>query len=96
MLMEMLRQRVADSSLLRLVGKCLHVGILDGEEYSEPDHGTAQGSVLSPLLGNVYLHHVLDLWFGRDVRPRLRGKAHWSGTPMTSSWASNERTTRNV
>lgn len=76
MLMEMLRQRVVDTSLLRLVGKCLHVGILDGEEYSEPERGTAQGSVLSPLLGNVYLHHVLDLWFERDVRPRLRGKAH--------------------
>jgi RNA-directed DNA polymerase len=75
MLMEMLRERIDDRSLLRLVGKCLHVGILDGEEYSEPDEGTVQGSVLSPMLGNVYLHHVLDQWFERDVRPRLRGKA---------------------
>src|SRR5262249_61029127 len=73
MLMEMLRERIADESLMRLVGKCLHVGVLDGEEYSEPDVGTAQGSVLSPLLGNVYLHHVLDLWFERDVKPRLGG-----------------------
>jgi hypothetical protein len=71
----MLWERVADKSIRRLVGKCLHVGILDGEEYSEPDEGTVQGSVLSPLLGNVYLHHVLDRWFERDVRPRLRGKA---------------------
>jgi RNA-directed DNA polymerase len=76
MLMEMLRERVADTSLLRLVGKCLHVGILDGEEYSEPDEGTVQGSSLSPLLGNVYLHHVLDQWFERDVLPRMQGKAH--------------------
>jgi group II intron reverse transcriptase/maturase len=76
MLMEMLQERVADSSLLRLVGKCLHVGILDGEEYSEPTEGTAQGSSLSPLLGNIYLHHVLDQWFERDVLPRMRGKAH--------------------
>ena len=76
MLVEMLRERVADGSLLRLIGKCLHVGILDGGEYSEPDEGTAQGSSLSPLLGNVYLHHVLDQWFEREVRPRLRGKAH--------------------
>jgi RNA-directed DNA polymerase len=74
-LAEMLRERVADGSMLRLIGKCLHVGILDGAEYSEPGEGTAQGSSLSPLLGNVYLHHVLDLWFERDVRPRLRGKA---------------------
>ncbi|HEV3193642.1 MAG TPA: reverse transcriptase domain-containing protein, partial [Polyangiaceae bacterium] len=47
-----------------------------GSEYSEPDVGTVQGTSLSPLLGNVYLHHVLDLWFERDVRPRMRGKAH--------------------
>lgn len=75
-LMAMLQERVADSSLLRLVGKCLHVGILDGEEYSEPTEGTAQGSSLSPLLGNIYLHHVLDQWFERDVLPRMEGKAH--------------------
>jgi len=74
-LLEMLRQRVADGSLLRLVGKCLHVGVLDGEGYSEPDEGTAQGSVLSPLLGNIYLHHVLDRWFETTVKPRLNGKA---------------------
>ena len=73
-LMEMLRQRVNDESFMRLVGKCLHVGVLDGEEYSEPDVGTAQGSTLSPMLGNIYLHHVLDVWFEREVRPRLRGR----------------------
>ncbi len=74
-LKEMLRERIADGALLRLVGKCLHVGVLDGEEYSEPDVGTTQGSVLSPLLGNVYLHYVLDRWFEREVKPRLWGKA---------------------
>jgi group II intron reverse transcriptase/maturase len=74
-LMEMLRQRVNDESFLRLVGKCLHVGVLDGEEYTEPDVGTAQGSVLSPMLGNIYLHHVLDVWLDREVKPRLRGRA---------------------
>ncbi len=75
-LMGMLQVRVADGSLLRLIGKCLHVGVLDGAAYAEPDTGTAQGSVLSPLLGNVYLHYVLDLWFEREVKPRLRGEAH--------------------
>src|SRR5262249_52740506 len=50
MLMEMLRERVTDESLLRLVGKCLHVGVLDGEEFSEPEVGATQGSSLSPLL----------------------------------------------
>lgn len=74
-LMEMLRERIADESLMRLVGKCLHVGILDGTDYSEPETGTTQGSVLSPLLGNVYLHHVIDCWFEHEVKPRLRGRA---------------------
>jgi group II intron reverse transcriptase/maturase len=72
---EMLRKRLADGSLLRLIGKCLNVGVLDGEAYTTPDVGTAQGSVLSPLLGNIYLHYALDEWFERDVRPRLRGAA---------------------
>jgi len=75
-LKELLQIRVADGSLLRLIGKCLHVGVLDGAAYAEPDTGTAQGSVLSPILGNVYLHYVLDLWFEREVKPRLRGEAH--------------------
>ena len=74
-LMKMLQKRVADGSILRLVGKCLHVGVLDGQEFSEPSEGTVQGSTLSPLLGNVYLHYVLDLWFEEEVLPRLKGKA---------------------
>jgi len=76
LLNEVLRERVTDGSLLRLIGKCLHVGVLDGEEYSEPEEGTTQGSVLSPMLGNIYLHHVLDVWFEREVIPRLRGQSH--------------------
>jgi group II intron reverse transcriptase/maturase len=74
-LKKMLEVRVADGSLLRLIGKCLHVGVLDGEAVLEPELGTVQGSVLSPLLGNVYLHYVLDRWFATEVKPRLRGKA---------------------
>jgi RNA-directed DNA polymerase len=73
-LKKMLEVRVADGSLLRLIGKCLHVGVLDGEVIMEPELGTVQGSVLSPLLGNIYLHSVLDRWFATEVKPRLRGK----------------------
>ena len=73
-LAEMLQKRVADGSLLRLIGKCLHVGVLDGEEFTRPEVGTAQGSVLSPILGNIYLHYALDLWFEFEVRPRMRGR----------------------
>ncbi|MBI2505713.1 MAG: group II intron reverse transcriptase/maturase, partial [Candidatus Latescibacteria bacterium] len=54
-LMEMLQKRIPDGSIQRLVGKCLQVGILEGEERSLPDRGTPQGSVLSHVLGNVYL-----------------------------------------
>ena len=74
-LMEFLRKRIPDGSITRLVGKCLHVGVLDGEMFSTPDRGTVQGSCLSPLLGNLYLHHVLDEWFEVEIRPRLRGRA---------------------
>src|SRR5258706_350574 len=74
-LLEILQERVADGSLLRLIGTCLHVGVLDGEVFTEPSEGTVQGSTLSPMLGNVYLHTVLDRWFAEEVRPRLRGKA---------------------
>jgi hypothetical protein len=74
-LVELIRQRVPDGSLISLVGKCLHVGVLDGEETIYPDEGTAQGSILSPLLGNIYLHYVLDDWFVQVVQPRLKGKA---------------------
>jgi group II intron reverse transcriptase/maturase len=74
-LKKMLETRVADGSLLRLIGKCLHVGVLEGVELSTSESGTAQGSVLSPLLGNVYLHYTLDLWFEQEVKSRLRGRA---------------------
>ena len=74
-LLELLRKRVRDRSLERLVGKCLNVGVLEGEETLTSELGTPQGSVLSPLLANIYLHHTLDLWLENEVKPRLRGRA---------------------
>lgn len=74
-LIEMLQHRIADKSFMRLIGKCLHVGVLDGEEFSRPDEGTVQGSIISPILGNIYLHYVLDEWFEKQVRPKLAGHA---------------------
>ncbi len=74
-LREMLRKRVVDGSILRLIGKCLKVGVLEGEEFSKPDEGTVQGSIISPLLGNIYLHYVLDQWFEDEVGPTLWGRA---------------------
>jgi len=74
-LKELLQQRIADKSLMRLIGKCLHVGILDAGVKITPETGTTQGSTLSPLLANIYLHHALDTWFEQDVVPRMHGHA---------------------
>lgn len=74
-LKQLLEQRLADKSLMRLIGKCLHVGILEGGVQTRPEEGTVQGSTLSPILANVYLHHVLDVWFEDEIRSTLRGKA---------------------
>jgi len=74
-LMELLQRRCDDKSLLRLIGKCLHVGILEDGGLVTPETGTTQGSTLSPLLANVYLHHVLDLWFEEEVKGSLIGSA---------------------
>lgn len=70
-----LGQRIGDGVLLRLIGKWLNAGILEGLVLSRPDEGTPQGGVISPLLANIYLHEVLDEWFVRDVRPKLGGEA---------------------
>jgi RNA-directed DNA polymerase len=74
-LKQLLGQRLADKSLMRLIGKCLHVGILEGGVETQLDEGTVQGSTLSPILANVYLHHVLDVWFEDEIKSTLRGKA---------------------
>jgi RNA-directed DNA polymerase len=74
-LLEILRRRVRDGVLLRLIGKWLNAGVLEEGELTHPEAGTPQGGVISPLLANVYLHEVLDVWFERDVKPRLRGRA---------------------
>jgi group II intron reverse transcriptase/maturase len=72
---QLMGQRIADRSLLRLVGKCLHVGVLDSGVRLIPETGAVQGSSLSPLVANIYLHHVLDVWFEQEIRASLRGKA---------------------
>jgi RNA-directed DNA polymerase len=75
LLQEMLQQRVKDGSILRLIGKWLHAGVLDGETLLQLDTGSPQGAVISPLLGNVFLHQVLDEWYVHMAKPRLRGRS---------------------
>jgi RNA-directed DNA polymerase len=74
-LREFLKRRVQDGVLLRLIGKWLNAGVLEDGELSYPDEGTPQGGVISPLLANIFLHYVLDEWFEREVKPRLKGDA---------------------
>jgi group II intron reverse transcriptase/maturase len=75
-LRDLLRRRVQDGVLLRLIGKWLNAGVLEDGGITHPETGTPQGGVISPLLANVYLHEVLDVWFEEQVRPRLKGHAH--------------------
>jgi group II intron reverse transcriptase/maturase len=74
-LRDLLRRRVRDGVVVRLIGKWLHAGVLEDGVLTTPEAGTPQGGVISPLLANIYLHYVLDEWFEQQVKPRLRGRA---------------------
>lgn len=74
-LQDVLRQRVVDGVLLRLIGKWLNAGVLEAGALVRPALGTPQGGVISPLLANVFLHVVLDVWLEQEVKPRLSGEA---------------------
>ena len=74
-LREVLRRRVRDGVILRLIGKWLNAGVMEDGALRSVDAGTPQGGVVSPLLANIFLHDVLDVWFEQQVKPRLRGKA---------------------
>lgn len=72
-LMAFLRIRIGDSSLLSLIGKFLKAGYIDSGLLVTPDTGTPQGSILSPMLANIFLHYVLDTWFEATVKSHVRG-----------------------
>ena len=74
-LMECLRQRINDLSLLRLIVRFLKAGVMEEGRYIESDKGTVQGDAMSPVLANIYLHYVLNLWFERVARKQLKGYA---------------------
>ena len=74
-LQELLRRRVRDGVLLRLIGKWLNAGVQHEGVTARPEAGTPQGGVISPLLANIYLHEVLDEWVEKEVKPRLGGNS---------------------
>lgn len=74
-LKDILRLRVNDGSIIRLIGKWLKAGVSEKGKFYCSDSGTPQGGVISPVLSNIFLHHVLDAWYMNDVRPRLKGRS---------------------
>jgi len=76
-LMEMLSQRINDRPFLGLIRKWLKAGILDTDgKVIHPVSGTPQGGIVSPILANVYLHYVLDLWFEKVIKPNCKGSVY--------------------
>jgi len=76
-LLRMLSHRISDTPFLRLIGKWLKAGILDTDgKVIHPVTGTPQGGIVSPILANVYLHYVLDLWFEKVIKPHCKGSVY--------------------
>ena len=75
-LLRFIEHRVGDPRLISLIRRWLKAGVLEDGEVHPNEEGTPQGGSISVLLSNVYLHYVLDLWFERVVKPRLRGEAY--------------------
>ncbi len=75
-LMEFLSIRIADPKIKRLVVKFLKAGVMEEGSLLPTSEGTPQGGIISPLLANIYLHYVLDLWFKETIRERCKGSAY--------------------
>ncbi len=75
MLREFLTKRVNDGRIRWIIDKWLKVGVYERGQVRGTQRGTPQGSVVSPMLANIYLHHVLDEWFTNEIQPRLYGRS---------------------
>ena len=75
-IMEFVRHRIADKNIERLIARFLKSGTVENGEYRETDVGAPQGGNISPILGNLYLHHVLDLWFEIKFKKTCKGEAY--------------------
>jgi group II intron reverse transcriptase/maturase len=76
-MVKFLRHRIGDERVIRLIIRMLKSGIMEDGLARATEEGTPQGSILSPLLSNIYLHYVLDLWFSRRVSKQSRGEAYY-------------------
>ena len=74
-MMLFLKERIVDSNFLEIIRRMLKAGVMEDGVYHETNEGTPQGGILSPLLTNIYLHYVLDLWFDKVVVKSLKGYA---------------------
>lgn len=76
-MMKFLAHDIQDRSFLRYVKRFLIAGVMEEGKRLDSDRGTPQGGLISPVLANVYLHYVLDLWMEKAVKPKLRGEAYY-------------------
>jgi group II intron reverse transcriptase/maturase len=76
-LMKFLENDINDKNFLRYVKRFLIAGVMEGTERKESDKGTPQGGQISPVLANVYLHYVLDLWFDKVLRKNCKGEVYY-------------------
>jgi RNA-directed DNA polymerase len=74
-MVKFLEHRINDKNLIRLIVRFLKSGVMENGKYMKTEKGTPQGGIISPVLANIYLHYVLDLWFKKVLRKQLRGYA---------------------
>lgn len=72
---ELLRLRINDGKIMRLIGKWLKAGVVEKDGIHYPACGSPQGGSISPMIANIFLHHVLDEWYVEQVRSRLTGRS---------------------
>jgi group II intron reverse transcriptase/maturase len=75
-MMKFLEHDIEDKNFLRYVKRFLKAGIMEEGKFWESDKGVPQGGSISPVLANVYLHYVLDMWFEESAKKKLRGEGH--------------------